>query len=243
MERASSGGEATRRGLTMALMPAFPEARHLGPVVRELVRSSCVDQVVVVDDGSKDDTSRVAREAGARVLRHPYNLGYGAALQTGYKYALRSGVQTLVQLDADGQHDPSDVGRLLARLDEEEADLIVGSRFVEQSGYRMSRIRDLGRRAFSALARREGLVLADPTSGFQAMRRPMLELYERDFFPTNYPDIDVLLIAHRKGMRIVEVPVEMHVAPRPSTLHGGFKSVYYVYRLALSLWAARSRTI
>ncbi len=117
-------------GDTLLLIPAFDEATSLPEVLRRVERAVSDVPVVVVDDGSRDETARVARAHGARVLRHPYNLGYGAALQTGYKYALRGGFRFLVQMDADGQHDPEQIHRLLEPLRAGDCDLLIGSRFL-----------------------------------------------------------------------------------------------------------------
>ena len=226
----------------IVVIPAYNEAENL-PRVLEGVRAAVPDaEVVVVDDGSRDDTPRVAAQHGARVLRHPFNLGYGAALQTGYKYAMERGADVLVQIDADGQHDPGEILKLVAALQRDECDLVIGSRFVEPSGYAMSRSRNLGRRVFQALGRLAGVNVTDPTSGFQAMNRKVLELYCGDFFPPDYPDVDVLVTASRAGIRIRELPVRMHESLRESTLHGGSRAFYYVYKMLLSLWAASRST-
>ena len=221
----------------MILLPAFDEERQISAVLRGLAQWDDGFEHVVIDDGSVDATGRIALQAGATVLRHPFNLGYGAALQTGYKYALGRGMDFVVQLDADGQHDPADVARLVEPIVEDAADIVIGSRFVEGSAYRMGLTRSFGRKLFGALGKLVGLEVTDPTSGFQALNRVALELYVGDFFPADYPDIDVLLKAHRRGLRVMEVPVEMRQGPRRSRLHGGFRSFYYVYRIALSLWA------
>jgi glycosyltransferase involved in cell wall biosynthesis len=223
------------------LIPAYQEAERLGAVLEAVARAGVEGEVVVVDDGSRDATAEVARGAGARLLRHPWNLGYGAALQTGYKYALERGASFLVQLDADGQHDAADIPALLAPVERGECDLVVGSRFLGHGEYRMGALRALGRRLFQAIARGAGLHLSDPTSGFQAMNRRVLEVYARDFFPTDYPDLDVLLTAWRDGLRVGERPVRMRPGTRASTLHGGLRSVYYVYKMLLSTFSVARR--
>ena len=224
------------------VIPAYQEAERLGAVLEAVARAGVECEVVVIDDGSRDATAEVAARAGARVLRHPFNLGYGAALQTGYKYALERGASLLVQMDADGQHDPADVPALLAAVERGECDLVVGSRFLGHGGYRMGALRALGRRVFQAIARLAGLAVSDPTSGFQAMNRRVLEVYARDFFPTDYPDVDVLLTAWRHGLRVGERPVRMQPGTRASRLHGGLRSLYYVYKMLLSTsTAARHR--
>ena len=223
------------------VIPAYQEAARLGDVLQAVGRSGAGCEVVVVDDGSRDGTAEVAERAGAHVLRHPFNLGYGAALQTGYKYALERGAAVLVQMDADGQHDPADIPALLAAVEHGDCDLVVGSRFLGRGDYRMGALRTLGRHLFQAIARLAGLRVSDPTSGFQAMNRRVLEVYARDFFPTDYPDVDVLLAARRNGLRIGERPVQMRAGTRASTLHGGLRSVYYVYKMLLSTWTAARR--
>ena len=223
------------------VIPAYEEEARVGAVLEAVARAGLGCEIVVVDDGSRDATAAVAARAGAQVLRHPFNLGYGAALQTGYKYALERGARVVAQMDADGQHDPAELAELLAAVESGEADLVVGSRFLGRGAYRMGVLRTLGRRLFQGIARLAGLSVSDPTSGFQAMNRRVLEVYARDFVPTDYPDVDVQLAASRNGLRVAERPVRMHTGPRASTLHGGLRSVYYVYKMLLSTWTATRR--
>jgi len=219
-------------------IPAFNEGARIGAVVTRVRQAVPHVDVVVVDDGSRDQTAEQAQRAGARCIRHPFNLGYGAALQTGYKYAARRGYARLVQLDADGQHDPADVPRLLARLESGEADVAIGSRFVNPAGYQMSAGRSFGRHLLGNLLQLlGGPRIADPTSGFQALSRPAFLLYCGDFFPADFPDIDVLLFLHRQGMRLAEVPVTM--APNPPghrSMHAGRRALYYPYKMCLALF-------
>ncbi len=224
-------------GDAITLIPAFNEEPRLPAILEGLRDVFGESEVVVIDDGSRDGTGAVARRHGATVLTHPFNLGYGAALQTGYKYALGRGAKLVVQIDADGQHDPRQIPALVRLLLEGEADLVLGSRFLEPGMYHMGRMRTIARLGFQRLARVAGLQITDPTSGFQAMNRAVLDLYTLEFFPSDYPDVDVLLEAHRSGLRIRECPVAMNESQRPSTLHGGLKSLYYIYRLALALFA------
>jgi len=228
--------------LELLIVPAYDEAERLPALLAELRRSLPELAVLVIDDGSHDATAAVAARAGARVVRHPFNLGYGAALQTGYKYALAHGVERLVQMDADGQHLPAEVPGLLDPLRRGDCDLVVGSRFLEPSDYRMGIVRSLGRHAFRGLARAAGLAITDPTSGFQAMNRRALALFTADWYPSDYPDVDVLVLAARAGLRLREHPVRMAAGVRPSTLHSGWKPIYYVYKMLLSMWAATGRS-
>lgn len=223
------------------VIPAFNEEARLPAVLTELRRTLPDHDLVVIDDGSRDRTAEVAARAGARVLRHPYNLGYGAALQTGFKYALECDAPWVVQMDADGQHLPAEVPALVALLASGDCDIAIGSRFLAPSGYEMGALRSTGRQLIRALGRLAGLDLTDPTSGFQALSQRALALYARDWFPTDYPDVDVRLVAARDGLRIREVPVQMAAGVRESTLHSGWKPLYYVYKMLLSLWAVSGR--
>ena len=218
------------------VIPALNEAGRIGAVIAGVRRVAEGIDVVVVDDGSEDDTAARARAAGATVLSHPFNLGYGAALQTGYKHALRRGYDRLAQLDADGQHDPADVPRLLEPLRRGEADVVIGSRFIERRGYRMGAARTVGRTFFERiLVACGGPRVADPTSGLQALSRAAFAFCCEDFYPSDFPDVDVLLLLHRRGFRILEVPVTM--APSPPgrvPMHAGLRTLYYPYKMLLS---------
>jgi len=221
----------------LLIIPAYNEATQLPSLLDQIGAQLPGLEVAVIDDGSDDDTAELARACGAVVIRHPFNLGYGAALQTGYKYALDRGVEYLVQMDADGQHLPCELPRLLELVRTGACDLALGSRFLEPTGYEMGLLRTLLRNVFGIIARLAGLALTDPTSGFQAMHRRVLELFVSDWYPVDFPDLDVLLFAHRRGVRILEHSVEMEPGRRESSLHSGLKPIYYCYKMALSLWA------
>ena len=230
------------RGL-FAIIPAYNEAVTLPRVLRRFKRRHPTVPVVVIDDGSTDETAQAALRSGAIVIRHPFNLGYGAALQTGYRYALSRGARGVVQLDADGQHPPEEVHRLIAALNEGGADVILGSRFSGRGDYRSGPLRYLGILLFRLLVRwTTGLSIRDPTSGFQALSRRCLEHYQNDF-PEDYPDAEVLIRMHLQGYVIREVPVRMMAAHRPGRLHRGLQPFFYLYKnlLAIALLMARAR--
>ncbi len=221
---------------TVVLIPCLDEAPRIAGLVHRLRELYPEADVLVVDDGSSDGTGDVAEEAGAGVLRHPYNLGYGAALQTGYKYALEQGYERLVQMDGDGQHPPEELATLLRALDDPETNLVVGSRFLGRADYRIPPLRLVGIRLFGRLT--GWLVrtrVTDPTSGLQAMDRDVLRFYQQDFYPWDYPDADMLLRVHYAGFRFREVPVTMLGGPPGKSMHRGMRPLYYVYKLLLSL--------
>ena len=231
------------RSRSILIIPAYNEAEALPRLMAILHDAEPALQCVVVDDGSEDDTSRVARKHGAIVIRHPFNLGYGAALQTGYKYALAEGARFIVQLDADGQHDPRDIEKLLLPVQEGQCDIMIGSRFLDSRGYAMGPVRQMGRALFRMIGHLFGLAVADPTSGFQAMNRAVVEHYTQDFFPTDFPDVDVLVRIRRGGGMIRECGVHMKNATRGSRIHCGLRPIYYVYKMLLSLWSAGSQRL
>jgi len=220
----------------LVIIPAFDEERTLTGVLTALHALDAGLDVLVVDDGSSDATAEIDRQCGALVVSHPFNLGYGAALQTGYLFAARGPYRFLVQMDADGQHAAGDVPRLLAALRGGGADVALGSRFAAQGEFHMSAVRRLGRACLQfLLAVCGGPRVADPTTGFQAYARPVFELCCGEFYPTDFPDIDVILTLHRRGFRIVEVPVRM--APNPPSrvpMHAGLRVLYYTYKMLLA---------
>ncbi|MEO0480122.1 MAG: glycosyltransferase family 2 protein [Planctomycetota bacterium] len=230
---------------TVVLIPACNEEERIGPVVRDVLRELPQAQVVVIDDGSGDRTGEVAKESGAAVLRHPFNLGYGVALQTGYHFAHRENADRVIQLDGDGQHVPASIPDLLAPLalspTEEGADVVVGSRFLGTAP-RTSRLRRLGSKAFAFLVTRwTGQRITDPTSGFQALNRRALDHLTLDHFPEDYPDADVLIHLSRSGLRLSEVPVVMRERLGGVSMHRGTRILFYAYKMALSLCLLRVR--
>ena len=226
----------------LALIPAYNEERSVGGVVSKL-RELGFD-VLVVDDGSPDGTSEVAEKAGAQAVRLPVHLGYGGALQTGYMYACNHGYDSVVQLDGDGQHDPSDARLLLEPILSGQADVTLGSRFMGVGEYRMPLVRSIGRRIFVGLVRLfTGNSISDPTTGYQALSSAVLHLYCSEVFPEDYPDADMLVILHRHGFRVREVPVRMSASGHQSMHRGIFRSIYYAYKMALSIAMALIRKI
>lgn len=216
--------------------PCLNEEGRVGKVIASVKRAFKNSEVVVVDDCSQDASAKEARDAGATVLSHVCNLGYGAALQTGYMYALQKNCDILAQLDADGQHTPETISALLAPVAENKADLCIGSRHLAKASSDTSIIRRCGQRLFASIIRLfGGPMLSDPTSGFQAMNRKVVSLFAQDVFPCDYPDSDVILMAHYAGLRIVEVPTRMEARSGGSSLHSGLKPIYYGIKMLFSM--------
>lgn len=219
----------------VAIVPAYNEQASVAGVVREIRAVDPDVEIVVVDDGSSDRTAALARRAGAVVLQLPYNLGIGGAMQVGYKYALEHGFDVAIQVDGDGQHDPTEIARLLDPLLEGRADMVVGSRFLDDNGYRATIGRMLGIRLFARLV---SLIVrqrvTDTTSGFRAVNRHGIALFARDY-PNDYPEVESTVLVFRHRLRRVEVPVRMRERWAGQSSITALGSVYYVLKVTLAL--------
>jgi glycosyltransferase involved in cell wall biosynthesis len=225
----------------LAVVPAYNEAGTVGRVVRTLRENAPAFDVVVIDDGSTDSTCREATAAGARVLRHPFNLGIGGAVQTGFRYAWERGFDVAVRIDGDGQHDARELGAVLEPVLAGEADIAVGSRFAGRNGYRTSRPRRIGIRVLawcvSALTRQR---VTDPTSGFQAANRRGIRLFAADY-PHDYPEAEATVMVFKHRLRLQEVPVAMRARETGRSSITALQSVYYMVKVLLAIFVALFR--
>jgi glycosyltransferase involved in cell wall biosynthesis len=226
----------------IAIVPAFNEEANVGRVIDEIRAVDPSFDVVVVDDGSYDRTSQVAREHGARVLRLPFNLGIGGAVQTGFRYAFENGYDLAVRLDGDGQHDPAQLQAVLEPILAGEADIAVGSRFVAAGdGYRSSRSRRIGIRLLAwVVSRIVGRRVTDTTSGFQALNRKGIALFARDY-PHDYPEVEATVMVFRHRLRSVEVPVAMRERSGGRSSITALRSVYYMAKVLLAIFVGLFR--
>jgi hypothetical protein len=235
VEMESSVSDATPARRLIVIIPAMNEAASVGNVVRGVLRVLPDAAVFVVDDGSTDRTAAEGEAAGASVVRLPYNLGIGGAVQTGFRYALAEGFDVAVQVDGDGQHPPEEIPKLLAAMESENADLVVGSRFIEESGYRSSFARRVGIRLFAALlgciCRRR---LTDTTSGFRAVGRLAIA-HLSEMYACDYPEVESLVTLHRSGFKIVEVPVHMAARAEGASSIGAIRGFYYMLKVVLAV--------
>lgn len=223
----------------LVVIPALNEEQTVAAVVRS-VREHLVADVVVIDDGSGDATARRAVDAGAMVLTHPFNLGVGAAMRTGFRFALDEGYEVVVQVDADGQHEAAEVARLVATI-EQGADVAVGSRFAE--GYEASRARRASMKVLAGLvSRRLGVRLTDTTSGFRAFGTEAITRFARAY-PSAYlsDTVEALLLAGDWGLKVEEVPIRMHARQGGQPSSGTAKSIYHLVRLWLVIALHRFR--
>ncbi len=226
----------------VAVVPAWNESASIGDVVDAVRAVDAGIDIVVVDDASEDDTAGVAEARGAVVLRLPFNVGIGGAVQTGFRYALDGGYELAVRLDGDGQHDASEIPKILAPVQAGEADLVIGSRFVDGSGsYRPPLARRLGIRVFARLVSvLGGQRVTDTTSGFVALSRTGIELFAAEY-PHDYPEVEATLVALKSGLRLTQVQVEMRERASGSSSITFVRSLYYIVKVMLALLVASLR--
>src|SRR3954454_21034721 len=232
------------RGTCLAVIPTYNEQATLAGVIRSL-RERCPQfDVVVVDDGSTDATSAIAAGEGAFVLRHPFNLGIGGAVQSGFKFALDHGYDYCVQVDGDGQHDAGEVSKLIDAMDADPTlDMVVGSRFLSADHVYPAPIsRRTGIHIFAFICSRViGQRVSDPTSGFRLCNKRAISLFARDY-PHDYPEVEAVMMLHYHRLRMREVPVRMRErGGGMSSLRGSGKSTYYMLKVLLAIGAGLFR--
>lgn len=218
----------------LAIVPVFNEGASVRKVVHRLRRALPEFDVLVVDDGSTDDTVRQV-PAGVPVVSLPFNLGIGGAMQTGYRFAALHGYEVAVQVDGDGQHRPAEVRRLVEHLLEGHADLVVGSRFLEPTPYRQTMVRKFGAWMLQLLIRAlAGQWMTDCTSGFRAANRQVIRAFAH-WYPEDYPEPEVILLLKRAGYRVCEIPVKMRHRRAGRSSISLLKGLFYVLKVTVCL--------
>ncbi|WIV19878.1 glycosyltransferase family 2 protein [Paenibacillus polygoni] len=219
----------------LVIVPAYNEAEGIGQVIRQIRQDIPYVDVLVINDGSSDDTSRIARAAGASVIDLTCNLGIGGAVQTGYRYAAEHHYDYAVQIDGDGQHNPSDLNRLLDAILETGADMVIGSRFITKEGFQSTFARKMGIGLLSALLTRlTGQSVTDPTSGYRFCGKRAISLFAREY-PTDYPEVEALMLLYNRKLTFAEIPVIMKERQGGVSSISAMKSVYYMSKVILSV--------
>jgi glycosyltransferase involved in cell wall biosynthesis len=225
------------------IVPAFNEEKSIPFVLREIREKVPGLDIVVVSDGSADETVAIARREGACVLDLPCNLGVGEAVQTGFRYAFEQGYSYAVRCDGDGQHTPGEIPSLLLAIRENDVDLVIGSRFLGSQSFDSTFVRSFGIRGLawflSLICRKR---ITDPTSGFQALNRTLLCYFSREY-PRDYPEPEALAVMRRQGYDFMEIPAAFRERRAGRSSIGGWDTLYYALKVFLALLVDRVRPV
>ena len=231
----------------LIIIPAYNEAKTIGGLLDKLEEAGITNwaDLLVMNDASSDGTGKLVRSRGYNAVTHIFNLGYGGGLQLGYKYAARNHYKYVIQMDADGQHDVSNVERLYMALKTEDEngktpDIVLGSRFVEGAPeYKVGFAKKTAIKLFRFLIRLFGhLKITDPTTGLQGLSDKAVYFYSQyNHFDDKYPDANMILQMHLLGFKIIEIPAEMHLRTEGVSMHSGLKPIIYMNRMVYSIVA------
>lgn len=221
----------------LIIIPAFNEAVNIVEVIMKIQKNAPGKDILVIDDGSKDQTALLASKAGAHVVTHPFNMGYGVTCQTGFKYASRMGYDYVVLLDGDGQHEPACIPDLLNAVQDPDVDTVLGSRWLGLVEYKGPLLRKFGKFFFAFIASLlTRHTVTDPTTGFQALSKQVIQFYCTEVYPVDYPDADMIIVLDRAGFRVKEVPVTMYLNRTGQSMHAGFiRPIYYGVKMMMSI--------
>ncbi|SFB47472.1 Glycosyltransferase involved in cell wall bisynthesis [Cohnella sp. OV330] len=218
---------------TLIIVPAFNEQGNIEMLIKRL-QAFDVD-ILIVNDSSTDNTSRLSHELGVKVIDLPCNLGIGGAVQTGYKYAYKYEYDCAIQIDGDGQHDPTYIESLIQPISNSKADLVIGSRYINMEGFQSTFMRRVGIKYFSVLIRLlTKRVITDPTSGFRACNKVVIKHFAENY-PVDYPEPESIVNLLRNGLTVVELPVIMHSRQHGNSSIHSFKSVYYMIKVSIAI--------
>ena len=219
----------------LIIIPAYNEQENIASVIDNLKKEAPSDDVLVINDGSSDHTLAILKERHIPHINLPYNMGIGTAVQTGYKYAASKGYEIAVQVDGDGQHDASYIKSLVEPILAGEAQVVIGSRYINKSGFQSSFFRRMGIRYLSWLiGLTTGQSFTDPTSGFRAVNKEVIALFAQRY-PPDYPEPEALVMLARKGFITKEIPVEMKERALGKSSINPMSAIYYMIKVTLAI--------
>ncbi|MBQ1821871.1 MAG: glycosyltransferase family 2 protein [Lachnospiraceae bacterium] len=226
----------------LVIIPAYNEEGAILKTVRDIEAKAGSFDYVVINDCSKDHTRQILEENGLNHVNLPMNSGIGAAVQTGYIYAAENGYEMAIQVDGDGQHDAAFLERMAEILEESDANMVIGSRFIKNEGFQSTGLRRLGIRFFTWWIKRlTGEVVTDPTSGMRLADRKVIELFAKDY-PRDYPEPETAVTVLKAGYKIKEIPVEMRARESGKSSISMKKSIYYMIKVPLACLVAAVAT-
>ncbi|MGC6583587.1 glycosyltransferase family 2 protein [Paenibacillus sp. Dod16] len=226
----------------LVIIPAFNEGGNIETTLQKINSIYNTDlDILVINDCSTDNTSQICRNYNVHLIDLPCNLGIGGAVQTGYKFALNNNYDIAIQLDGDGQHNPIYIENLVSPILRGEANLVIGSRYINKKGFQSTTMRRLGIRYFSKLLKMlTGQLITDPTSGFRACDRRVIQLFSKRY-PTDYPEPESIMFLKRNNFKITEIPVMMEPRLQGESSITSLKSVYYMTKVSLAILIDRMR--
>lgn len=225
----------------LVIIPAYNESANIENTVADIKKNAPDFDYVVINDCSKDNTLEILKANDMNYISLPVNLGIGGAVQTGYKYACEHGYETAVQVDGDGQHDVSYLNAMYDAMKTQNADMIIGSRFIEKEGFQSSLMRRIGISYFTKMIKvLTGVTITDPTSGFRLADRSVIEMFAQDY-PTDYPEPESVVAILRHGKKVVEYPVRMRARQGGQSSITIGKSVYYMIKVSIACLVANMR--
>lgn len=220
----------------LVITPAYNEAESIEDVISAVKKELPGADIIVINDGSEDFTGQIARGLGVMVADLPYNMGIGAAMQAGYRYAAMHGYDIAVQVDADGQHPPDQINNLIAPVMEQKADMVIGSRFLGEGEYYPSFARHLGMKIFAfVVSVMTGRKITDTTSGFRAANKDVIRFFA-DNYPEDYPEVEAIVLLRKAGFNIMEVPVRMEARYGGVSSITPLRSLYYMVKVLLAVF-------
>lgn len=225
----------------LIIIPAYNESENIRGTIEAIRRDAPEFDYVIINDCSKDRTLEICKEKEYNVVALPINLGIGGAVQTGYLYAKRNGYDIAVQVDGDGQHDPKFLNEMASYIESGQADMIIGSRFIEKEGFQSSSIRRVGIKYFTLLIKiLTGATITDPTSGLRMINREIIELFAEDY-PKDYPEPESVVTVLNRGKRVLEIPVIMKERIGGVSSISMKKSVYYMIKVSMAILIEKIR--
>jgi len=228
---------------TLVIIPALNEEKSIPGVIEDLSKNRIDADILVIDDGSTDRTGDVARSLGVMVITLPFNLGIGAAMQTGYRYAERNGYDVAIQFDGDGQHRADQISELLRPVAEGNTDMVIGSRFLKKGSYEAETARFFGIKILSwiiSLLSRSRIT--DPSSGFRAVNRSIIKYYSCRY-PEDYPEPEAIILLHKAGYNVMEVPVLMEKRLIGTSSITLLRGIYYMIKVTLAIMVDMIRKV
>lgn len=219
----------------LAIIPAYNEGANIYNVIKNIKNNAQEFDILVINDGSQDNTYSEAKRAGAKVLNLCNNLGIGGAVQTGYLYAYNNNYDVAIQIDGDGQHDSKELNKLVHEMEKNEVDIVIGSRFVGESQYKPSLLRSIGIKYFSMLVSYLcKMPYYDTTSGYRMVNRKAIEHFV-NYYPQDYPEVETVVYAVKIGLRVKEIMVNMNQRQGGKSSITPLKSIYYMIKVTLAL--------